>query len=140
MADLKKREVVVLCVDDDPRHREGMAFMVETEGHKAITAACYEEAVAILNEGRNIDILLTDYKMGALSGIDLCEYTQKHFPDVKKVIITSMQSVLDMYDEFEKMDVLVMKASDVQEEITQIIHDKLARDILRERNANNNAG
>lgn len=140
MADLKKRVMVVLCVDDDTCHLDGLAFMIETEGHKALKAKCYEEAVEILNREKNIDILLTDYKMETLTGIDLCEYTQKHFPDIKKVIVTSMQNVLDMYDEFKKMDALVMKVDTLQEHISEIIHDKLARDILREKDASGNAG
>jgi len=136
MADLKKRTVTVLCVDDDQNHLEGLGMIVSLEGHKVLKAYCYEEAVKILNSGEEIDILLTDYKMGEMSGIDLCDYTQTHFPHIKKVIVTSMQSVLDMYEEFQKIDALVMKASTAQEQINEIIHDKLARDKIREKDVN----
>ena len=133
MAELKKSTGTVLCVDDNENHLATMVAIVNMEGHKTLKARSYEEAVRVLNEEEHIDVLLTDYKMGTLSGIDLCEYTQDNFPAIRKVIVTSMQSVLDMRDHFKKIDSVVMKISEAQQRINEIIHDKLARDKIRQR-------
>lgn len=133
MTKLRQKTGVVLCVDDNEQHLATLKAIVKMEGHTALTASSYEEAVEVLNNEAKIDVLLTDYKMGTLSGIDLCEYTQEHFPLIRKVIVTSMQSVLDMHNHFAKIDAVVMKVSTAQERINEIIHDKLARDALRER-------
>jgi PAS domain S-box-containing protein len=66
------RSLRILLVDDDPLVVAGTRSMLEELGHDAITvAASGEDALAVLREHGNFDLLLTDHMMPGMSGVQL---------------------------------------------------------------------
>ena len=61
----------VLIVDDDEIIRERLQALVEANGYKADTAANAEIALRMLKE-ENYSILLTDWQMPGMDGVELC--------------------------------------------------------------------
>ena len=53
----------VLLVEDEPLIRLSLSELLEESGFKVIEAANGQEAVAILEAGRNVNVLLTDVDM-----------------------------------------------------------------------------
>ena len=51
---------VILIVDDDPLVRELTEMTVESIGHSTCAAGDVQEALSVLNTGRDIDLLFTD--------------------------------------------------------------------------------
>ena len=51
------------------------------------TASDANEAIAML-EKEDFDLVLSDYKMPGMTGVDLCKYIMNHFPSLKRMIIT----------------------------------------------------
>jgi CheY-like chemotaxis protein len=62
------RTLRVLVVDDDPITREGLAVVLQREGHDAILAANGKEALTGLRAGSRPDVILLDMLMPVLDG------------------------------------------------------------------------
>lgn len=79
----------VLVIDDDRDFAEGVASLLETDGRQAVIAVSAEEALALLDE--SIDVVLSDIKLGPISGADLlCDIKSRQ--DVPVIMITAYAS------------------------------------------------
>ena len=67
----------ILIVDDLPTILMSMRGMLERAGHAVSNAASGEEAVSVLKGGLKPDLVITDYHMGAMNGIDLVREVRK---------------------------------------------------------------
>ena len=81
-----KRRVMV--VDDEMTVRETLAFALEDAGHLVLTAESGAEALALLEAGEELDILITDLSMPGLSGIALVEAAQALRPKLPAILLT----------------------------------------------------
>jgi CheY-like chemotaxis protein len=93
MDELGKQEKVILVVDDDVQCRDFMAYQlgkVKLSGSevKVLFAADAQEAIEILADERQVDLLLTDYIMPGINGVALCAYVRETYPQTMRVIIT----------------------------------------------------
>jgi PAS domain S-box-containing protein len=66
-----ERPSVVLVVDDDPLVLQGTAALLEDLGYQAVLAASGASALALLQDGEQIDLVLTDYAMPQMNGGEL---------------------------------------------------------------------
>lgn len=78
----------VLVVDDDPLVAAGTALMLEDLGHGALVAGSAQEAIAIIAQGRAIDLVLTDYAMPGMNGLDLAGLLRRDHPGLKVALAT----------------------------------------------------
>ncbi len=69
MAD--KISPLVLVVDDEPAQRAILTYNLEAEGYSTVSAGDGEEALLIVSE-QNPDIILLDWMLPRLSGIEVC--------------------------------------------------------------------
>jgi CheY-like chemotaxis protein len=74
------RALRVLVVDDDPDAGDGMALLLETLGHVAVTARDGVEALAALLEGQP-DIALVDIRLPGMDGYELAARIRALDPD-----------------------------------------------------------
>lgn len=81
--------VRVLVVDDDPDSAEGMALLLETLGHVAVTAHDGVEALAAL-VGDRPDIALVDIRLPGMDGYELAARIRALDPDqaIRLVAVT----------------------------------------------------
>lgn len=61
----------ILIVDDSPTMLMSMQNILERAGHVVSKAASGPEALQVLKKGVKPDLVITDYHMGAMNGIDL---------------------------------------------------------------------
>jgi CheY-like chemotaxis protein len=62
----------ILCVDDDPDGLETLELFLMSEGFEVSTARNGAEALLRLQEHRP-DLVITDYTMPGMTGLDLCK-------------------------------------------------------------------
>ncbi|MBK5926222.1 phosphate regulon transcriptional regulator PhoB [Rhodobaculum claviforme] len=62
---------LVLVVDDEPAQRAMLSYNIEAQGLRAITASDGEEALVLADEQRP-DVILLDWMLPRLSGIEVC--------------------------------------------------------------------
>lgn len=90
----QKRDVVVLVVEDEPLVRENAVDMIEDAGWKPIPASNPAEALRLLGEGREVDVLFTDITMpGGMDGIALAECVHQLHPEIE-ILVTSGKHVI----------------------------------------------
>lgn len=76
----------VLVVDDDPIVQEVLSGFLIKEGYTVINASSGEEAIAIYDEG--IDLLITDYWMPGMNGVEILMEIRRRYPQAR-ILITS---------------------------------------------------
>jgi CheY-like chemotaxis protein len=78
----------VLVVDDDVLVCAGTAAMVEDLGHTVLEAHSGAEALALLESGRQIDLLITDQLMPKMTGTELIQIVRERWPDLRFILAT----------------------------------------------------
>ncbi|MBS0642245.1 MAG: response regulator [Proteobacteria bacterium] len=85
----------ILLVDDDPLVVAGAAAMLEELGHEVThTAASGSEALSILQQHNDFDLLMTDYLMPGMSGAQLATEARRLSPGLP-VLLASGFAELD---------------------------------------------
>ena len=78
----------VLIVDDDEDVRAIIGAMLEDAGYNVYEASDGLEAMDALKK-RRYDVLLTDYHMPKMDGLELLDLTQAMWPDLPVILATS---------------------------------------------------
>lgn len=100
----------ILIVDDEIVFLKSLKMSLPTQGYDVVTASNGLDALSLLNgTSHEIDLILTDYAMPGLNGIDLIKKVRRKYPKVpailmtaygqKKIIITAMHNHFDGYIE-----------------------------------------
>ncbi|MEM9585309.1 MAG: phosphate regulon transcriptional regulator PhoB [Pseudomonadota bacterium] len=88
-------EPLVLVVEDDPSQREVLAYNIEAEGYRVVSAENGDEALLTVREDQP-DLIVLDWMLPNVSGIEVCRQLKKD-PDLAKlpVIMLSARSEED---------------------------------------------
>jgi signal transduction histidine kinase len=78
----------VLVVDDDVLVCAGTAAMLEDLGHTVLEAHSGAEALAMLQSGRQIDLLITDQLMPKMTGTELIQIVRERWSDLCVILAT----------------------------------------------------
>jgi signal transduction histidine kinase len=78
----------VLLVDDEPEVRSALADMLGTSGHTAFQAAGGKEALAWLDAGQPVDLVLTDLGMPGMTGADVARAVRARWPQLRVGLMT----------------------------------------------------
>jgi len=82
----------ILVVDDAPTAVDILQRNLASKGYRVFTAANVVDAVKIL-ESAPIDLVITDYKMPRISGLDLVRHIRANFHETEVIMITGYASV-----------------------------------------------
>jgi CheY-like chemotaxis protein len=84
----------VLLVDNEEMVRESLAAGLEDAGLSVLVAQSGTEALALLDAGEPIDVLVSDYAMPGMDGLTLIRQAQERRRDLPSVIMTGYIEVL----------------------------------------------
>ena len=79
---------VVLVVDDEAPIREIERRILDRGGYQVIEASSAAEALAALDEGKPIDLLIADLDMPEVSGDEMVRRIRSLRPDLKVLYVT----------------------------------------------------
>ncbi len=82
----------ILVIDDEKAQREILSGFLSKKGYSVYSADSGNRGISILKE-RNIDIVLSDYKMPGMTGIDVLKEVSLINPEVSFVIITAYGTI-----------------------------------------------
>lgn len=91
MADSIKKERI-LVVDDTPNTLEVLQRNLTSQGYQAFVSSNVSEAIKILN-GTPIDLVITDFKMPGVSGLDLVRHVRENFKETEVMMITGYPTI-----------------------------------------------
>jgi PAS domain S-box-containing protein len=82
------RPVTILVVDDDPIVRFATSDMLSDMGHDVIEAGSGQHALELLGGGIRPDLLISDYLMPVMDGVELAHRVRQGWPDVRIMLAT----------------------------------------------------
>jgi CheY-like chemotaxis protein len=83
-----RRPLVVVAVDDDALVLTNTIAMLDDLGHTAIAASSGPEALDILRQQGSVDLVITDYAMPRMTGLQLADAIKKEWPELPVIIAT----------------------------------------------------
>ncbi len=83
----------ILVVEDDASQRMMIVEMLEKSGFLTAEAASGRAALAILQQDKNIGLVLADYMMPGMDGIELLENIQRQYQRLPAIILTGTQDI-----------------------------------------------
>jgi two-component system response regulator HydG len=82
----------LLVIDDDEAHRSGMVIMLEDEGYLVEQADSGEAALQLLDK-KTFDLVITDFKMHEIDGMELLKIINDRDPLQKVIMVTGFSSI-----------------------------------------------
>ena len=86
--DVSRRHLTLLFVDDDFLISLSTAALLEDLGHAVIKASSGEAALEVLESGKPVDLMITDYAMPGMTGMQLAEAARQLRPDLPILLAT----------------------------------------------------
>lgn len=99
---MKKKEIKILLVDDEPDILEIVGYNLTAEGYQVITAENGIEAVKKAKKERP-QLIILDVMMPEMDGIEACEQIRK-IPDLSETIITFLTARGEDYSQVAGFD------------------------------------
>ena len=87
-AAVDQRSLVVVAVDDDELVLTNTLAMLDDLGHTGIGASSGKQALDILRQHGSVDLVITDYAMPKMTGLQLADAMTKEWPELPIVIAT----------------------------------------------------
>lgn len=93
---------VVLLVEDEPAQREVLAYNLESEGFRVVQAGNGEDALMMVDEDTP-DIIILDWMMPELSGIEVCRRL-KIRPETRSIPIIMLSARAEEVDRIRGLE------------------------------------
>ena len=87
----KLKTLDILLIDDDEWIRDSFSIFFENEGCHLTTLENAEEALAVIDR-EPYKIVIADYKLPGMTGLDFFKRIQKTHPHTKKILITAYRN------------------------------------------------
>ena len=81
---------IVLIVDDDREAADALSLALQGYGHNVAAAYSAREALDLLDENREIRLVVSDIRMPDVSGFDFRRVVRHRFPGLPMVLITGI--------------------------------------------------
>lgn len=107
----------ILVVDDDPLLRLGIVSMLQDLGYRAMAAQDPMRALHMLHKDLAVDLLITDYSMPGMTGVDLAHRIAQERPGLLVLIMTGHQQLEDDLDPVWRKLTKPFTEAELQEEI-----------------------
>ena len=88
----------ILVVDDHILVREGLCYVLEKLGNNTniVEADNYQQAVTLLHNDDDIDLILLDLNMPSGDGFTLLEFCRANYPSLPAVVLSASKQRVDM--------------------------------------------
>jgi signal transduction histidine kinase/CheY-like chemotaxis protein len=88
LTQFKRTSAVILLVDDDSAVREVTASILEEVGYVVLKVGSGGAALDLLDQNTKIDLVLLDFAMPGMSGVEVASHVQRKFPAVPILFLT----------------------------------------------------
>jgi NtrC-family two-component system response regulator AlgB len=83
----------LLIVDDEKNIRQSLTHFLSGCGHDVTAADSAREALDLLAEGAEFDLVLSDWRMAEMNGLELLRAIKEKYPDVVVVLMTAYGTI-----------------------------------------------
>ena len=89
------RPATILLVDDEDVVRAATAEMLEDIGYKVVQADSGGAALALLRSGQAVDLIVTDFLMPGMNGVELIRHARNIAPAVQALVISGYSTMAE---------------------------------------------
>ena len=89
------QRATLLLVDDEELVRAGTAEMLADLGYDVVQASSGADCLGLLRSGTEPDLLITDYLMPGINGVELIQEARRLVPDLKVALITGYSTIAE---------------------------------------------
>ena len=124
----------ILVIDDEPNVRTVLAMLLEDDGYEVVTAENGERGKAIVDDGPDLDLVISDLKMPGLDGLALLRHLKQSSRDVPLVMITAYGSIEKAVEAMKGGAADFITKPFNKDVIRHVVHKLLKADDLRREN------
>ena len=81
-------QCTILLVDDEALVRIGTAFLLEELEYRVLQASTAAQGLQILSENDDVEILITDFRMPDIDGLEMIAKAKAALPSIRAVLMT----------------------------------------------------
>ncbi|HTA71463.1 MAG TPA: response regulator [Bryobacteraceae bacterium] len=107
----------ILIVDDNSMGLAARRSVLEELGHKVITTSLPHDALELCGKQR-FDVVVTDYKMPKMNGVEFISRLRKQHPSMLVILISGFTDTLGLTESNTGADIVLQKSA---HEVPQLI-------------------
>jgi CheY-like chemotaxis protein len=107
----------ILLVDDNSLGLAARRSVLEELGHQVLTSGAAAEALELCGQ-QNFDVVVTDYKMPKMNGVELIARLRKLHPATSVILISGFTDTLGLDEANTGADIVLQKSNN---EVPQLI-------------------
>jgi CheY-like chemotaxis protein len=115
----------LLLVDDNDDVREITALLLRDSGYEVSEASSGVAALSVIDANPTLDLLIVDFAMPGMSGIELLERARAKFPQIKAIFITGYVNYDSMNGKFA--DEIVVKKPFTMDQLAPAVRRALGK-------------
>jgi CheY-like chemotaxis protein len=116
----------ILLVDDNAHGLSARKSVLEELGHRIWTAASATDAIVQFGS-HNFDLVVTDYKMPRMDGVELIKRLRKQAPGLPIVLISGYVDTLGLNEATTGADVVIQKSAHEVSHLVRSVNRLLRR-------------
>jgi signal transduction histidine kinase/CheY-like chemotaxis protein len=89
------RAATILLVDDEDVVRAATAEMLEDIGYEVVQADSGAAALGLLRESNGVDLVITDYLMPGMNGVELIQHARQIKPSLLALVISGYSTIAE---------------------------------------------
>ena len=122
--------IKILFVDDEIYMLEAMKRILKkkTDEWEMIFVSSGKEAIEHLNK-KEFDIIVTDYKMPEMDGLELLSYVKERFGNMKKIILSG-QSGAEIYNKAKEVSDIYLDKPCEPEALINVLEEVAKNNII----------
>lgn len=94
----------IILADDHSVVRNGIKLLVESQKQFKVVAGVNngKEVIELLEKNIHADLVIAEITMKGMTGLELTTYLTKHYPEIKIIILSTIDDEQLIYDCFER--------------------------------------
>jgi CheY-like chemotaxis protein len=100
----------ILLVDDNSLGLAARRSVLEELGHKVVTSTVPHDALELCGKQR-FDVVVTDYKMPKMNGVEFISRLRKQQPAIRVILISGFTDTLGLNESNTGADIVIQKSA-----------------------------
>jgi signal transduction histidine kinase/CheY-like chemotaxis protein len=125
------RHAIILLVDDEELVRIGTGEMLSDLGYEVVGATSGAEALRHLRTGDPPDLMITDYLMPGMNGVELAEQAKRLRPALKILLITGYSTIAEGPGSALPRLAKPFRQADLAERVAKLLESEAADNVLQ---------